>query len=580
MEPSSTEEENFPMVSKINFEESVILPQRLLSDYGPKQRQLGEGTYGTVTMHESPKYGKVAIKSMKYDEEGIHSSTLREISALVRMRHPNIISVIDVIVNTSKSKIHMVMSLAKLDLLEFIKGGKHVLMPLKQTSEETDKFVAYQIVCGINYCLTKGILNRDIKPSNILITEDGTVKIADFGLARASMCSFDSGATNEVYTLWYRPPEILLGGKYRDPADIWATGCTLYELYTGYALFPGKNETDMLMKIGYEFGKLDVLWPEVVNMPNWQNSLSLNSRSSRASLIKDLDAKDMILGMLTINPSTRTRLQTVVSNVYFDSVRVPNREDRKVYSCVQILEQRSQTPVSSIPKQTEIKQNMLIILFDWLVEVSKMFKLNKYTFFLAQILLDKYMAVKQIKKAELQLYGCAALNNAAKMIEVFAMTIDDLVFMSDKAYTRLQMTNACADLVDTLGFDLIYSTSMDFKSTFERSSNYDSRTKLLSTSLLKLLTIEPGFYYKYTPREMALGCLFVACTYLGCTFRYTAHLTPIITEFSQQFVAYKLPVNVGRSRLFKKEFETLTVYPGDHFVDIQLKVGDLSTKVL
>ena len=212
-----------------------------------------------------------------------------------------------------------------MDLKTFINAGKHKMMPIKSSPEETNKFVAYQIICGVNYCLTKGIINRDIKPQNVLIYDDGTVKIADFGLARAAICSFDSGITNEVYTLWYRPPEILLGAKYEDSADVWALGCTLYELYDNLPLFPGSSQWDMVVAFEEEFGSLIQLWPEIANLPNWHSMYLIGKKDqSKLSLIEDKHVKDIIKGMLSINPHTRSRLQHVLQDSYFDSVRDPS----------------------------------------------------------------------------------------------------------------------------------------------------------------------------------------------------------------------------------------------------------------
>lgn len=226
----------------MSYEPSFVPPQLGLAYYGTKKRELGKGTYGEVSMYEGLS-GKVAIKMMKYnvdDDEGISSTTLREISILLRLNHINVISVLDVFIDPSESQIYLVMPMAKTDLHGFIKKGKHAFMPIKKTAEETDKYVAFQFINGVSYCIDKGIINRDIKPQNVLIYEDGTVKVSDFGLARAAICSVDSGITSVVYTLWYRPLEILLGGKYDDAADVWAVGCTLYELYMGEPLFPGE----------------------------------------------------------------------------------------------------------------------------------------------------------------------------------------------------------------------------------------------------------------------------------------------------------------------------------------------------
>jgi cyclin-dependent kinase 12/13 len=108
-----------------------------------------------------------------------------------------------------------------------------------------------QLLTGIEHCHNKGVLHRDIKSSNLLVSNDGILKIADFGLAT----SFDPDnkeqpMTSQVITLWYRPPELLLGAThYGVGVDLWSVGCILAELLLGEPIFPGRTEVEQLHKI-------------------------------------------------------------------------------------------------------------------------------------------------------------------------------------------------------------------------------------------------------------------------------------------------------------------------------------------
>jgi serine/threonine protein kinase len=93
-----------------------------------------------------------------------------------------------------------------------------------------------QLLDGIAYCHDHRVLHRDLKPQNLLIDNQGCIKLADFGLARAFGLPMRA-YTHEVITLWYRAPEILLGSKGYDMAvDVWSLGCIFAEMVTHFLL--------------------------------------------------------------------------------------------------------------------------------------------------------------------------------------------------------------------------------------------------------------------------------------------------------------------------------------------------------
>ncbi|PNX91220.1 cyclin-dependent kinase, partial [Trifolium pratense] len=100
-----------------------------------------------------------------------------------------------------------------------------------------------QLLTGLHYCHVNQVLHRDIKGSNLLIDNEGNLKLADFGLARSFSNEHNANLTNRVITLWYRPPELLLGTTRYGPAvDMWSVGCIFAELLHGKPIFPGKDE--------------------------------------------------------------------------------------------------------------------------------------------------------------------------------------------------------------------------------------------------------------------------------------------------------------------------------------------------
>ena len=105
-----------------------------------------------------------------------------------------------------------------------------------------------QLLRGLDHCHNRGVLYRDIKGSNLLIDNSGILKIADFGLASFFDPHQIQPLTSRVVTLWYRPPELLLGATYYGTAvDLWSTGCILAELYAGKPIMPGRTEVSFML---------------------------------------------------------------------------------------------------------------------------------------------------------------------------------------------------------------------------------------------------------------------------------------------------------------------------------------------
>lgn len=117
-------------------------------------------------------------------------------------------------------------------------------------SESQVKCYMQQLLRGLDHCHSRGVLHRDIKGSNLLIDNNGILKIADFGLASFFDPQQSQPLTSRVVTLWYRPPELLLGATYYGTAvDLWSAGCILAELYAGKPIMPGRTEVEQLHKI-------------------------------------------------------------------------------------------------------------------------------------------------------------------------------------------------------------------------------------------------------------------------------------------------------------------------------------------
>jgi len=141
------------------------------------------------------------------------------------------------------TSLYLVFEYVEYDLKKYLRKIK------KEISPELVKSFVYQTIKGIDYCHAHRIMHRDLKPQNILVTEDGKLKLADFGLARAFGVPIKT-LTHEVVTLWYRAPEILLCQKaYSIGVDSWSIGCIFAELAQKKPMFYGDSEIDQIFRI-------------------------------------------------------------------------------------------------------------------------------------------------------------------------------------------------------------------------------------------------------------------------------------------------------------------------------------------
>lgn len=123
---------------------------------------------------------------------------------------------------------------------------------MKRLDKQYIQCFLYQILRGLKYIHSAGVIHRDLKPSNILVNANCDLKICDFGLARVSS---DSQMTGYVSTRYYRAPEIMLTWRRYDKAvDIWSVGCILAEMLEGAPLFPGKDHVDQFKIIALLLG--------------------------------------------------------------------------------------------------------------------------------------------------------------------------------------------------------------------------------------------------------------------------------------------------------------------------------------
>lgn len=155
-----------------------------------------------------------------------------------------------------------------------------------EAEEEVIKSFLYQLLKGVAYCHSKLVLHRDLKPQNLLISRQGQLKIADFGLARPFGAPVRSYSP-EVVTLWYRSPDVLLGSKfYSTSIDMWSIGCIFAEMVTGRPLASGNTPFDQLLKIQKVFGTpTSTEWPEFEEYLNSAMEANVITKAQKQQLL-------------------------------------------------------------------------------------------------------------------------------------------------------------------------------------------------------------------------------------------------------------------------------------------------------
>ncbi|XP_021119284.1 cyclin-dependent kinase 15 isoform X3 [Heterocephalus glaber] len=206
--------------------------------------KLGEGSYATVYKGISRINGQlVALKVISMNtEEGVPFTAIREASLLKGLKHANIVLLHDIV--HTKETLTFVFEYMHTDLAQYMSqhpGGLH---------PHNVRLFMFQLLRGLAYIHHQHVLHRDLKPQNLLISHLGELKLADFGLARAKSIPSQT-YSSEVVTLWYRPPDALLGAtEYSSDLDIWGAGCIFIEMFQGQPLFPGvSNVLEQLERI-------------------------------------------------------------------------------------------------------------------------------------------------------------------------------------------------------------------------------------------------------------------------------------------------------------------------------------------
>ncbi|XP_001626865.2 cyclin-dependent kinase 9 [Nematostella vectensis] len=295
-----------------------------------RQAKIGQGTFGEVFKAKNRKNPKeiVALKKVLMDneKEGFPITALREIKILQLLNHENVVKLLEICrtkaqpFNRNKASIYLVFEFCEHDLAGLLNNQAVKFSPPEM------KKIMQMLLNALYFIHSNKILHRDMKAANILITKNGVLKLADFGLARAIHINKEQKQryTNRVVTLWYRPPELLLGERnYGPPIDLWGAGCIMAELWTRTPIMQGNTEQHQLTLISHLCGSITPeVWPGVDKLELFDKMVLPSGQKRRVKerlrmYVKDHNALDLIDKMLSLDPGPRIDADSALNHDYF-----------------------------------------------------------------------------------------------------------------------------------------------------------------------------------------------------------------------------------------------------------------------
>lgn len=342
------------------------------------QRTLGEGTFGHVHQGLFKQTGTpVALKEIIVHKksEGMPITALREIKIMKALRHANLLHVLDMAVKREYdedrkpllSKFYMVMAYMDHDLCGLL-HNRTIMFKLPVI-----KLYMSQLLAGVAFLHDMQYMHRDMKSANILVSNDGNVKIADFGLARkfveappdaSSTPSATRRYTPMVVTRWFRPPELLLGDEYYTAAiDMWGVGCIFGEFFKRREILPGNTELDQINRIFDLVGTpTDATMPTFTQLPNARDLMPLAEKpGSLREVFHNVpdDALKLLQGLLTLDPMKRLTAKGALQHRFFTEGAPPARpEELPLYPSSRELDVREKRrDPSPLPPPPPKRQN-------------------------------------------------------------------------------------------------------------------------------------------------------------------------------------------------------------------------------
>ncbi|KAL1193198.1 Cyclin-B2-3 [Cardamine amara subsp. amara] len=233
-----------------------------------------------------------------------------------------------------------------------------------------------------------------------------------------------------------------------------------------------------------------------------------------------------------------------------------------IYTFYKKLEELSCVPPNYMDNQQDLNERMRGILIDWLIEVHYKFELMEETLYLTINVIDRFLAVHQIVRKKLQLVGVTALLLACKYEEVSVPVVDDLILISDKAYTRREVLDMEKLMANTLQFNFSLPTPYVFMRRFLKAAQSDKKLEVLSFFMIELCLVEYEML-EYLPSKLAASAIYTAqCTLKGfeewsntCEF-YTGYTEEQLLACARKMVAFHNKAGTGKLTGVHRKYNT------------------------
>ena len=320
-------------------------------------KQIGIGSYSIVcSCYDKKESRNVAIKKISnaFDDINDARRIFREMKLLRYFNHDNIIPLLDIQKPDNKTgynDVYIITELMETDL-------HRVIYSRQELSDEHIQYFIYQILRGVLFLHSAGVVHRDWRPANILANKNCDLKICDLGMDHGIFKDDDNSVqklidnpnlnielssdmiyddskkdlTEKVIARWYRAPECILSpNTYTKAVDIWSIGCIFAELLGRQPLFPGDNFLDQIQKIISVLGspsESDLEFINKNNIKDFVNRLAKRTSQSFSIMFRNANpvAVDLLEKMLTFSPKKRYTVEQCIAHPYFEGLHDPDQE--------------------------------------------------------------------------------------------------------------------------------------------------------------------------------------------------------------------------------------------------------------